>query len=89
MQDLLFSLILGGSGGSSSVINSLQSFPELIKKYQDLSKKPPELERYGPILDILNMHNMQVFIILLLLIISLILFLFPLSSPSPSVLLLT
>lgn len=49
--------LLGGSG--SSVITSLQSYPDLIKKYPDLSKKLPELEKFGPIIDMINMHNMQ------------------------------
>ena len=50
--------ILGGAGGSS-VINSLKSYPDLIKKYQGLSKKPPELEKFGPIIELINTQNMK------------------------------
>jgi len=50
--------ILGGAGGSS-VINSLKSYPDLIKKYQGLSKKPPELEKFGPIIELINMKPAQ------------------------------
>ena len=50
--------ILGGAGGSS-VINSLQAYPDLIKKYQGLSKKPPELEKFGPIIELINTQNMK------------------------------
>ena len=50
--------ILGGAGGSS-VINSLKSYPDLIK-YQGLSKKPPELEKFGPIIELINMKPAQV-----------------------------
>jgi len=50
--------ILAGAGGSS-VINSLQAYPDLIKKYQGLSKKPPELEKFGPIIELINTKNMK------------------------------